>query len=433
MHRKLILCVSLVCFGAINLAAQQQKAVVSIQSSDPRFDELRSKGFDALYNLEYDGARRYFREMVRLFPAHPAGPQFLAATLWTETLNESRRLQASLYNTESFYAKNEDKVDPKIITEFNALTNQARTLAEARLKANSKDVEALYFLGAVEGLKAAFAGAVQRSFLTALREGQHSVGHHREVLKLDPQFRDAELTIGLYDYVIGQLPLPVKILASLTGNRGSKRRGLETLQLVAREAKWARDDANVVLIALFKREGRFNDALAVTRELGTKYPRNFLFKLEAADALVSQAAVDRTANPTLAASEKAEAIKILDTLLRDRTMRTAAGKSLDLIHFRYGEALFTSGQAEQAAKEFLSSAAVPNAQAGLATMALLRAAQALDIAGKRADALSNYKAVLSRPDVYDAHDEARDGLQRPYKLHSENRAAGTEANLKKAS
>jgi tetratricopeptide (TPR) repeat protein len=171
----------------------------------------------------------------------------------------------------------------------------------------------------------------------------------------------------------------------------------------------------------------------VTRELGTKYPRNFLFKLEAADALVSQAAVDRTANPTLAASEKAEAIKILDTLLRDRTMRTAAGKSLDLIHFRYGEALFTSGQAEQAAKEFLSSAAVPNAQAGLATMALLRAAQALDIAGKRADALSNYKAVLSRPDVYDAHDEARDGLQRPYKLHSENRAAGTEANLKKAS
>jgi len=71
-----------------------------------------------------------------------------------ETLNESRRLQSSLYNNDSFYAKTEDKIDPKVISEFKDLTLKAKNLAQARLKQNPKDVEALYFLGATEGLKA---------------------------------------------------------------------------------------------------------------------------------------------------------------------------------------------------------------------------------------------------------------------------------------
>ena len=43
------------------------------------------------------------------------------------------------------------------------------------------------------------------------------------------------------------------------------------------------------------------------------------------------------------------------------------------------------------------------------------AAQALDLAGKRNDALIQYRAVLARPDVYDAHDQAQSGLKEAYK------------------
>jgi hypothetical protein len=430
MNRKLVLFLSAILFFVATTAtAQPAKVAAETSSSTAKFDELRSRGFDALYNLDYEGARRTFRELAKLYPDHPAGMQFLAATLWAETLNESRRLQSSLYNNDSFYAKTEDKIDPKVISEFKDLTLKAKNLAQARLKQNPKDVEALYFLGATEGLKAAFEGAVQRSFIAALRDGQNSVDRHRNVLKLDPEFHDAELTIGLYDYVVGGLPLPIKLLASLTGAHGSKRRGLETLQRVARTGKWACDDASVVLIALLKRENRFNDALAISRALGAKYPRNYLFKLETADALVSQAALDKNSNAKLAAAEQREAVQVLDELLRDRNTRSAASHSLDLIHFRYGEALFTAGQPEQAAKEFLAASAVPNAQAGLATMSFLRAAQSQDLAGKRNDALANYRAVLARPDVYDAHDEARNGLKQPYRLQTENKAQLVQATL----
>jgi tetratricopeptide (TPR) repeat protein len=407
-------------FTALSQQPQKPQPGEKMSEADhARFETLRGEGFEALYNLDYEGARKRFKEIASAFPSHPAGPQFLAATLWAETLNESRRLQASLYNSESFFKAAEDKPNPKTVEEFRALTRQATQLAKARLKRDKQDIEALYFLGATEGLKAAFAAGVERRFMGALGDGSNSVDRHREVIKLDPNFHDAELTIGFYDYIVGGLPLPVKILASIAGARGSKKKGLQTLERVAKEGRWARDDAKALLIVLYKREKRYADALTISRELAEKYPRNYLFKLEAADALVTQAAIEREANHAAAASgAEREALAIFESLLKDRTTRDTAARSLDLIHYRYGEALFTAGEPERAAKEFLAAATVAGAEQTLATMSRLHAAKAYDLAGKRNEALAQYKLVLSRPDIYNSHEDAKRGLREPYKMQA---------------
>lgn len=408
-----------------SFAAQGQQPQASAKMSEAdraRFEKLRDDGFEALYNLDYEGARKRFKEIATAFPEHPAGPQFLAATLWAEELNESRRLQASLYNSDTFFKAKEDKPNPKTVEQFRELTRQATLLAKARLKRDKTDIEALYFLGATEGLKAAFETAVERRFMAALGDGSSSVDRHREVIRLDPNFHDAELTIGLYDYIVGGLPLPVKLVASIAGARGSKRRGLETLQRVAKDGRWARDDAKALLIVLFKREKRYADALALARELAQTYPRNYLFRLEAADALVSQAEVERRANHAENASgAEREAFNIFDTLLKDRATRDTAARALDLIHYRYGEALFTAGQHERAAKEFLAASTVTGAEQNLATMARLNAAHAYDLAGKRTEALAQYRAVLARPDIYDSHEKAKQGLSEPYKAKEKDK------------
>jgi tetratricopeptide (TPR) repeat protein len=380
------------------------------------FEKLRIAGSEALFNLDYDVARKNFKEMAVAFPDYPAGSQFLADTLWTETLYETRKLQASLYGSDSFYAEGEDKADPKVVEQFRTLTRQARLLTEARLKLAPKDTEALYFLGAIEGLKASFEEAVERRHVAALKDGSDAVDKHRQVIKLDPNYRDAELSIGLYDYTVGALPFPIKVGAGLFGFHGSRKRGLATLERVAKEGKWVHDEAKTLLIVLYAREKRFAEAAGLAKELAAKYPRNYLCRLEAADALVSQAAMDRQANhtTTLSAAET-EAFATFENLLKDKTVRDTASRAMDLIHFKYGEALMTSGLYERAAKEFLASADAPGAWQGLATMAHLNAAQALDLAGTRNDALTQYRAVLARPDVYDAHDQAQSGLKEVYK------------------
>src|SRR5229473_4899330 len=382
-----------------------------------KFETLRIAGSEALFNLDYETARKSFKEMAGAFPNYPAGPQFLADSLWVETLYQTRRLQSSLYGSDdTFYSTSDDKADPKVVDQFRNLTRQARLLAEARLKQFPRDPEALYFLGATEGLKATFEEAVERRHFAALKDGSDAVDRHREVIKLDPAYHDAEITIGLYDYTVGSLPLAYKILAGVAGFHGSKKRGLAAIERVTKEGQWARDDAKTLLIVLYTREKRFAESAALARELGARYPRNYLYRLEAADALVSQAALEREANHTTATTAaENEAFATFEALLRDKAVRDTAVRTLDLIHFKYGEALSTAGHHEKAAKEFLTAADTPNAQAGLATMAHLYAARALDLAGRRADALRQYRAVLARPNVYDAHEQAQAGLKEAFK------------------
>jgi tetratricopeptide (TPR) repeat protein len=377
-----------------------------------RFEKLRESGCEALYNLDNKRAQAEFSEMVRLFPQHPAGQHYLASALFFETLYKSRRLQSSLYSSKSFYSGSEDKVEPNLVKQFRTLTREAQRLAEARLQQYPKDTEALYFLGNVAALKASFEEAVERRHFSALRDGSEAVAKHRRVLELDPNYVDAQVTIGVYDYIIGSLPLPVKLLAGVFGAEGSRKRGLATIEKVAKSGRVARDQAMTLLVILYEREKRYGDAADQAKQLSTKYPRNYLYRIEIADALISQATIASTANHALRDTEgMREALSIYEALLHDKEV---AG-SIDLIHFKYGEALLKTGQKERAVTEFLAAAKTEGADEGLATMAYLYAAQSLDASNKRSEAVGQYRLVLSRPDVYDAHTQARKGLAQPYK------------------
>lgn len=408
-----------VCF------AQTVEMVRPGDADRTHLDDLRAQGYEALYNLDYETANRKFNEMVRLFPDHPAGLQCLAATLWLQELNRSRHRQASLYSTESFFA-GEDKPDPRLKEQFRRWTQTATLLAEARLRRNPRDIEALYFLGVTEGLRAVFAAGVERRFRAALSHSSRAVDRHREVLRLDPNFHDAELSIGMHDFIVGSLPLPIKMLVSIGGVRGSKKRGVETLERVAREGRWARDSARLLLIDIYKREKRWTEALAAARELATKYPRNYLFRLQAADALVARAATLRQtkgAETSAASADQDEAFSIFESLLQDRTTGSGTERAVatDLIHFRYGEALLMSGQPQRAIEEFQAAIRRLGGEPSLTTMARLRAAQSMDLAGRRREALAEYRAVLERPKSHRSYEEARLGLSERYRIPGHKR------------
>ena len=313
----------------------------------PQLETLRSEGYEALYNLDYEAARKRFQKMIDIAPDHPAGAQCYASSLWLEQLNEASELKATLYSSDS-YATAKVHADRRQVTEFRKWIRQAKQLADARLRKDPKDVDALYYLGAAEGLEAAFAGAVERRFMAALRSGSKSVDHHKEVLKLSPEYRDAELTIGLQNYIVGALPLPLKMMVGTMGVRGSKKRGLETIEKVAVEGQYARDLARVLLVDLYKREKRWAEAVKVAHELSEKYPRNYLFKLQMADALGSQILTLRKTK-TASAAEETELANLFATLFRDKALDSS---TIDLVHFRYGETLLTLGQPDAASKQF---------------------------------------------------------------------------------
>src|SRR5258708_19061511 len=62
--------------------AQQTNSAWLTENDRTKLESLRSAGFEALFNLDYEAARKNFRELAESLPSHPAGPQFLPASLW---------------------------------------------------------------------------------------------------------------------------------------------------------------------------------------------------------------------------------------------------------------------------------------------------------------------------------------------------------------
>jgi tetratricopeptide (TPR) repeat protein len=363
------------------------------------FQKFRTTGFDAVYNMEYDEARQQFTQMTQVAPQHPAGYFYLATNFWLELLNAQRRLRANLYDSDDFYAETAEKVDEQKDQQFRKLIAQALERAEQRLTQNKRDEQALYYQGATYGLVASYEATVKRSFLPALRNGSKAVGIHKRLLEINPNFWDAFLTVGIYNYVLGSLPLPVKMLAAIGGYRGSKERGLGELNLVTVRGNYANDDARVVLIALYSREKRYQDVVKLLDTMSSKYPKNYLFKLEKAHTL-------------LKLGQQKESYALFDELLNNkRTARIA-----DLIHWQYGEALREAGNYSTALPQYLNIANVTGANKDLVVLSHLRAGQIYDLLLQREQARAKYEAVLRYENVFASHDEAKRYLKDPYRI-----------------
>jgi tetratricopeptide (TPR) repeat protein len=372
----------------------------------PEVMDLRREGHEALYNLDSATATAKFEEIRRRVPHHPAGDLYLATVLWLGHLNKTRRLQTGLYNSGSNFYEGADKakegaegdvVDANVDRAFRERMAQSKTKALALVARNKNDADALYFLGAYYGVMAGYEASVARKFFSAMRNGSRCVDAHEKVLKLKPDYYDAYLSIGVYDYIAGSLPFGYKVMATMVGVRGNKKRGISRLQTIIEKNALTADDARVLLATIFHNERRHNDALTLLEQLSSKYPRSYLLKLERASTLMTLNRPD-------------EAYAIFESLLKD----PVAASALDLIHYQYAESLARNKEHKRAAAEFAAVCQIDGGDANLGTVSRLRAAQMYDLAGERQQALAQYKAVLARPNVYDTRQQAERGLSKPF-------------------
>jgi len=392
-------------YGQIQSAIRARDIAVSA-ALPAEVMELRREGSEAMFNIDYATAVAKFEEIRKRLPQHPAGDLYLATALWLKNLNKNRRLQTGLYRSgSSFYAgadkaKEEtegDVVDAGVDRAFRDRMAQAKTKALALVAKNRNDPDALYYLGTFYGVMAGYEASTARKFYSAMRNGSRCVDAHEKVMKLKPDYYDAYLSVGLYDYIVGSLPFGYKALATMVGIRGNKKRGITRLQTVIENNAVSADDARVMLLAVFRNEKRDEDALSLLEQLSSKYPRNYLLKLEIASTLV-----------TLKRSE--EAYAAFENLLKDPSTASA----LDLVNYQYAEALARGKEYKRAADAFIAANQTQGGDANLATVSLLRAAQVYDLAGRRDEAIAQYKAVLARPNVYDTKQQAEKGLNKPF-------------------
>lgn len=382
-------------------ASPKKTCVTEPLANASEFDRLRTEGFDAVYNLDYQTARERFLKMTLIAPDHPAGYVYLANNLWLETLFQHRRLSTSVYTAGSFYTQDKDeaKADKKRDDEFYELIRKALAVTRKRLVKNPKDCEVLYYEASAYGIRAAYNTSVKRSFMLAIGDGNDSVNIQKQVISLDKTYVDAYLSIGFYEYVIDNLPtFPWKVAARLAGLKGSKKEGIKHLEQVTREGKYTADDARVLLLGIYSKENESARALEIISYLAKEYPQNYLFGVERASMLYRAAKYD-------------EGSAAFAGLLKDQRVAAQAG---DLVNFQWAESLLAKGDYQAAVDRYAEVKRWPKSAAELVSLSHLHSGQALDALGKRDQALAEYQTVLKRDNVFDSHKLASQYVKKAY-------------------
>ena len=272
----------LLAAGVIGLClAQAPRLRAALTAEEAR--RLLADGLDHFYNLEYDYAISSFEELRDNDPRNPAWQNHVALGYIYKQLLLAGALEGDLFGASNrFFRTRKIQPDPRLESGFRKANIAAVELCERRLKEDARDEEALYACGVAYAARATHQGLVERSALDFLSDARKANDYHSRLARLSPRRYDAYLIPGLYDFVLGSLPGPVKVLFFFVGLSGNKQRGLGMVESVVQWGDGARHDAQILVTVMYRRERRFADARRTLESLAAAFPRNYIFPLEIA-------------------------------------------------------------------------------------------------------------------------------------------------------
>ena len=384
------------------LASTNHASASDVHTNPLNRDPLVREASDHFYNLDYLGAVERFE---RFHAAHPGDPQGTALLLDAVLFQELYRLDlldTTFYANDGFLTGRHAVVeDQKTRDRILALADEAIHEADWRISKNQNDVDALYSRGWARSLKCTYMAMVQRSYVSGFKLALAAKNDHVHVLQLDPDYIDAKLVVGVYEYVVGALPLPFKLLIGFAGMSGSKTRGLEMLTDDGNRGIATSVEARTTIALFLRREARYAEAVKVVQSLRMQYPRDYLFSLE-------------EANLRKDAGEGMAAVAAYRDILAANKPGYYSSARMELAFFGLGDALRGQRHFADAAQSYEQAALTPNVGAELKIRSLLNAGECHDLNGERQPALRDYQMAIDAGPNTSRADTARKYLRTAY-------------------
>ena len=97
---------------------------------------------------------------------------------------------------------------------------------------------------------------VERAFRAGFRLATKAKDDAARALQFDPDYVDAKLITGVYEYVVGALPWPFKLMIGFAGITGSKATGLAMLRDAGNRGVITSIEARTVIALFLRREAQ---------------------------------------------------------------------------------------------------------------------------------------------------------------------------------
>ena len=371
---------------------------------DAEYKAASTTGMTHLYRLEHDQAVEFFYELQEEYPNHPGPPLARAVAIWLRELVEREDLDLDRFISPGYFTRpSQEEMPEEDVEAFYEGIAKSQENAEKYLEAHPGDQEARYYLGSCHGALGVFAFTIERGYRKALRHGRETYRIQRSIVDEDPDFIDAYMTLGSYEYVVGNLPWYIKWFATLAGYRGSEARGFDYLSRAAREGYFVKDDARLLLMVMYVREDENEYALEVAQQLHRRYPENYLLHLNQAQILERMDEPVRAAAMYAAVAERAE-----------KKVPNYQKLPLEKIRYPLGNRLLALGSEDRALDQFKVAADDPDTPERQRALSNLRAGEILDTMGRRGEAVSYYRRVQQLQEFDGSHETAEQYLQSPY-------------------
>lgn len=242
---------------------------------------LLEDGYQDMYNLQFDAAHRAFREWERLHPADPMGPASDAAAYLFFEFDRMKILRSEFFvNNETFLGSKAMRGDPQIRNAFEDSVARAKQLADTVLSKSPDDENALLATVIRIALHADYEALIDKQYWESLKEIKQARNQAEQLLIKYPDCYDANLAIGVENYLLSLKPAPVRLFLRLDGAQTDREMGVEKLRLVAQKGHYLQPYAKVLLAIAALRNNNKPEAKELMTELAAQFPDNDLFRDE---------------------------------------------------------------------------------------------------------------------------------------------------------
>jgi tetratricopeptide (TPR) repeat protein len=251
-------------------------------------------------------------------------------------------------------------------------------------------------------MHAAFITLVDHSYVAAARQGLASRNDSEQALKIDPNYADAKMAIGIQQFAVASLPRILRIMIGITGVTGNKEKGLDLLRESAAHGLVTNIESRTALSLFLRHDARYPEALAVQHGLAVEFPRDYLFRLE-------------EANLTKDKGDGPGAIVAYKKVLEDsRKPNYFIDPRLQMTYFGLADTQRGQNLIAEAAENYLNAAAQPKCSDWLRRRAQLNAGEMYDLLHQRDKAIEQYQQASAGGGDQSQADAARRYLKSPY-------------------
>ncbi len=355
------------------------------------------------YNLDYEGALSRFEAIQRANPQSALATDYVLMVLVFRELYHQDLLDTTYYAHDNFLTSKRDVPVPDATRQrIESLTDSAVSLCDRRIKANGNDKNAWFARGYARGMHAAFITLVDHSFVAAARQGLAARNDSEQVLKIDPDYADAKMAVGIQQFAVASLPRVLRLMIGVAGVSGSRERGLDLLRDCAARGIVNNIESRTALSLFLRHDGRYPEALAVQQGLAEQFPRDYLFRLEEANLTKDQ-------------GNSSGAIAAYRRVLEDaRRPGYFFDVRLQLAYFGLADTQRGQNDYASAVQNYILAAMQPNCSDWLRKRAQLNAGQMNDLLHHREEALALYQLASTGGGDQSQAEAARRFMKAPY-------------------